>query len=145
MALRDRFNRILGENEALCRSLAVRLSGLAVAYPASGPATGRLGRDSRRSLASESDLPLGGAPVSSVYRLLNRQRSCCSLQAQARQPHPAISRSTPAAWRSRLANWPMPAPTGRACAHCSSARRVRRLAPHESEPPAEPPLSTWLG
>ncbi|MGO9192457.1 MAG: FAD-dependent monooxygenase, partial [Streptosporangiaceae bacterium] len=34
VALRDRFNAILGAHPSLCRELAVRLSGLAIRYPA---------------------------------------------------------------------------------------------------------------
>ena len=36
VALRDRFNAILGTYPSLCRELAVRLSGLAIRYPAAG-------------------------------------------------------------------------------------------------------------
>ena len=38
IALRDRFNRILGAQPAVCQDLAQRLSGLAIRYPAAGPA-----------------------------------------------------------------------------------------------------------
>jgi hypothetical protein len=36
VALRDRFNIVLGEHPSLCRELAVRLSGLGISYPAPG-------------------------------------------------------------------------------------------------------------
>ena len=36
VALRDRFNEVLGAHPTLCRELAVRLSGLGIRYPASG-------------------------------------------------------------------------------------------------------------
>jgi len=36
VALRDRFNVVLGEHPSLCRELAVRLSGLGIRYPAPG-------------------------------------------------------------------------------------------------------------
>jgi len=71
IALRDRFNRILGENQELCRSLAVRLSGLGIRYPApagadvpAGPAHGQ----------RVPDLELRGASVPSVYGLLHEAR-----------------------------------------------------------------------
>ena len=38
IALRDRFNRILGAQPAVCQDLALRLSGLAIRYPADGHA-----------------------------------------------------------------------------------------------------------
>jgi 2-polyprenyl-6-methoxyphenol hydroxylase-like FAD-dependent oxidoreductase len=42
VALRDRFNAILGSYPSMCRELAVRLSGLAIRYPAPGhPLAGR--------------------------------------------------------------------------------------------------------
>src|SRR3989440_97711 len=37
VALRDRFNAILGTDPSLCRELAVRLSGLAIRYPPPAP------------------------------------------------------------------------------------------------------------
>ena len=36
IALRDRFNAVLGAHPTLCRELAVRLSGLGIRYPAPG-------------------------------------------------------------------------------------------------------------
>ena len=41
IALRDRFNRILGAQPAVCQDLALRLSGLAIRYPAAGPLAGQ--------------------------------------------------------------------------------------------------------
>ena len=41
IALRDRFDAILAAHPSLCRELAVRLSGLAIRYPAAGQAAGR--------------------------------------------------------------------------------------------------------
>ena len=41
IALRDRFNRILGAQPAVCQDLALRLSGLAIRYPADGAMAGR--------------------------------------------------------------------------------------------------------
>ena len=153
VALRDRFNRILGENEALCRSLAVRLSGLAIAYPATGPAgpPGPAG-PGQSPLAGlrVPDLPLRGAPASSVYRLLNQAMFVLLTpprQArQARQPHYGDLQK----YSGRLAA---------VAAELADARpdwaglRALLIRPdgyvawalHESEPPADAPLSTWLG
>ena len=45
VALRDRFNAILGAHPSLCRELAVRLSGLAIRYPAAGQVAGQRAPD----------------------------------------------------------------------------------------------------
>ena len=42
VALRDRFNAILGAHPSLCRELAVRLSGLAIRYPAPAQVTAQV-------------------------------------------------------------------------------------------------------
>jgi 2-polyprenyl-6-methoxyphenol hydroxylase-like FAD-dependent oxidoreductase len=64
IALRDRFNALLGAHESLRRDLALRLSGLAVGYdvPESDPACAVGGR--------VPDLELRRAPAPSVYDLL---------------------------------------------------------------------------
>ena len=61
IALRDRFNAILGTSPALCRELAVRVSGLAIRYPAAGPHAGQ----------RVPDLGLRDAPAATVYGLLH--------------------------------------------------------------------------
>jgi 2-polyprenyl-6-methoxyphenol hydroxylase-like FAD-dependent oxidoreductase len=67
-ALRKRFDGILGRHASLNRELALRLSGLATAYPASGagehPLTGR----------RVPDLALEGAPAPTVFGLLCNAR-----------------------------------------------------------------------
>jgi 2-polyprenyl-6-methoxyphenol hydroxylase-like FAD-dependent oxidoreductase len=144
VALRDRFNRILGENEALCRSLAVRLSGLGIAYPATVPAG-----PGQSPLAGHRvpDLPLRCAPASSVYRLLNEAMFVLLTPArQARQPYPGDIRK----YAGRLA-----VVAGELADVRPDWAGLRALlirpdgyvawALHESEPPAEAPLSTWLG
>jgi 2-polyprenyl-6-methoxyphenol hydroxylase-like FAD-dependent oxidoreductase len=60
VALRDRFNAILGAHPSLGRELAVRLSGLGVRYPASGQLAGR----------RVPDLDLRDAPAATVFGLL---------------------------------------------------------------------------
>ena len=61
VALRDRFNAILGTDPSLRRELAVRLSGLAIRYPAPGqvPPPGQVTLAGRRA----ADLDLRGAGV----------------------------------------------------------------------------------
>ena len=64
IALRDRFNRILGAQPAVCRDLARRLSGLAIRYPADGPPAGR----------RVPDLDLRDAPAATIFGLLHAGR-----------------------------------------------------------------------
>jgi 2-polyprenyl-6-methoxyphenol hydroxylase-like FAD-dependent oxidoreductase len=61
IALRDRFDAILGATPSLSRELAVRLSGLAVRYPAAAPPAGQ----------RVADLALHGAPAATVFGLLH--------------------------------------------------------------------------
>ena len=143
VALRDRFNRILGENEALCRSLAVRLSGLAVAYPATGPA----GRGPS-PLAGQRvpDLSVRGALVSSVYELLSQGTFVLLTRAQATQPHPADLQK----YSGRLTVAVGELADGRPDWASPQALLIRpdgyvAWAPDESESPADPPLGAWLG
>jgi 2-polyprenyl-6-methoxyphenol hydroxylase-like FAD-dependent oxidoreductase len=64
IALRDRFNRILGAHPSLCRELALRLSGLAIRYPAAGPLAGQ----------RVPDLGLRDAPAATIFGLLHPAR-----------------------------------------------------------------------
>ena len=61
IALRDRFNAILGAHPSLCRELAVRLSGLAIRYPAAGQVAGQ----------RAPDLDLRDAPAATIFGLLH--------------------------------------------------------------------------
>jgi len=61
VALRDRFDTILGTSPALRRELAVRVSGLAIRYPADGPRAGQ----------RAPDLDLRDAPAATVFGLLH--------------------------------------------------------------------------
>jgi 2-polyprenyl-6-methoxyphenol hydroxylase-like FAD-dependent oxidoreductase len=61
IALRDRFNAILGAHPSLDRELAVRLSGLAIRYPAAGQVAGQ----------RVPDLDLRDAPAATVFGLLH--------------------------------------------------------------------------
>jgi len=64
IALRDRFNRILGAQPAVCQDLARRLSGLAIRYPAAGQLAGQ----------RVPDLELRDAPAATVFGLLHSAR-----------------------------------------------------------------------
>jgi 2-polyprenyl-6-methoxyphenol hydroxylase-like FAD-dependent oxidoreductase len=61
IALRDRFNRILGAQPAVCQDLARRLSGLAIRYPADGKMAGQ----------RVPDLDLRDAPAATIFGLLH--------------------------------------------------------------------------
>ena len=61
IALRDRFNAILGANPLLGQELAVRLSGLAIRYPAAGQVAGQ----------RAPDLDLRDAPAATIFGLLH--------------------------------------------------------------------------
>jgi 2-polyprenyl-6-methoxyphenol hydroxylase-like FAD-dependent oxidoreductase len=61
IALRDRFNAILGAHPSLARELAVRLAGLAIRYPAAAQVAGQ----------RVPDLDLRGAPAATIFGLLH--------------------------------------------------------------------------
>jgi 2-polyprenyl-6-methoxyphenol hydroxylase-like FAD-dependent oxidoreductase len=67
-ALRKRFDGILSRHASLNRELAIRLSGLAGAYPTEGS------REHRLTGQRVPDLELGGAPVTNVFGLLRTAR-----------------------------------------------------------------------
>jgi 2-polyprenyl-6-methoxyphenol hydroxylase-like FAD-dependent oxidoreductase len=146
VALRDRFDRILGENEALCRSLAVRLSGLGVAYPETGPASPAGPGQSPLAGHRVPDLPLRGAPASSVYELLNE--ATFVLLTQPRQPRPRPGGIEK--YSGRLAVVAGELPGARPDWAGLRALLIRpdgyvAWALPESAPAAEAPLSAWLG
>jgi hypothetical protein len=68
IALRDRFSAILGAHPSLCRELAVRLSGLAVRYPAAGQAAGQVADQVAGQRVP--DLDLRDAPAATIFGLL---------------------------------------------------------------------------
>jgi hypothetical protein len=74
IALRDRFDALLGAHESLRRDLALRLSGLAVRYdgPSSPPASDPAGAVAGVAAVGcrMPDLALRGAPAGSVFGLL---------------------------------------------------------------------------
>jgi 2-polyprenyl-6-methoxyphenol hydroxylase-like FAD-dependent oxidoreductase len=61
IALRDRFNRILGAQPAVCQDLALRLSGLAIRYPGDAAMAGQ----------RVPDLDLRDAPAATIFGLLH--------------------------------------------------------------------------
>jgi 2-polyprenyl-6-methoxyphenol hydroxylase-like FAD-dependent oxidoreductase len=74
ITLRDRFNTILGTHPSLARELALRLSGLAIRYPAPGqddpPAPDHDDPAGQRA----PDLDLKGAPATTIFGLLRPAR-----------------------------------------------------------------------
>ena len=74
VALRDRFNAILGTDPSLCRELAVRLSGLAIRYPppAQAPPPGHNLQPGRDLLDGRRapDLDLRGNRAATLFGLL---------------------------------------------------------------------------
>jgi 2-polyprenyl-6-methoxyphenol hydroxylase-like FAD-dependent oxidoreductase len=142
IALRDRFNALLGAHESLRRDLALRLSGLAVGYgtPGAGPASA-VGR-------RVPDLELRAAPAPSVYGLLRPAKFVLLALCQAISPWP--SPDLLAGYRDRLdvvtagladkrPEWAdVRALLIRPDGHVAWAQRG-------GDPPALPPLASWLG
>ena len=97
VALRDRFNAILGTHPSLCRELAVRLSGLAIRYPAPGPLP-LPGHPLAGQRASDLDLRVG--PSATLFGLLPPARFVLLNLGSAAPGTPAtIAASTPAVRR----------------------------------------------
>jgi 2-polyprenyl-6-methoxyphenol hydroxylase-like FAD-dependent oxidoreductase len=83
IALRDRFDKLLGTHPSLSRELALRLSGLTIRYPtpaqpSASPATGHLPAApvAQPSPVGERapDLDLKGAPAATIFALLRPAR-----------------------------------------------------------------------
>ena len=82
IALRDRFDAILGTHESLARELALRLSGLAIRYPDPDKAPAPpIGEDPARRTSQPSpvgerapDLALKNAPAPTLFALLRPAR-----------------------------------------------------------------------
>ena len=130
IALRDRFNRILGAQPAVCQDLALRLSGLAIRYPADGPLAGRPG------------------PRSRPARRPRRHDLRPAPRREVRPPQPAIPRPTPRPATPTAST----VVTATLAAHHPDWSDVRALlirpdgylawATTADDPP---PLGTWLG
>jgi 2-polyprenyl-6-methoxyphenol hydroxylase-like FAD-dependent oxidoreductase len=142
IALRDRFNTLLGAHESLRRDLALRLSGLAVRYgtPEPGAASAVGGR--------VPDLELRGAPAPSVYGLLRPARFALLALSPAAGPWP--SPDVLAGYRDRL-----DVVTAELADKCPDWADVRALLIRpdghvawilrSGDPPAGPHLASWLG
>ncbi len=96
IALRDRFNAMLGAHPSLCRELAVRLSGLAIRYPAAGQLAGQ----------RVPDLDLRGAGLTRAAAP-PRFSACCtprgsSCSTWGPPPLPPLPSAAPAAFADRL-------------------------------------------
>ena len=133
IALRDRFNKILGAHPSLCRELALRLSGLAIRYPpadqlaASRPASG----------SPTSTCAMPPPPRSSAC--CTPRSSSCSLSGPRRPRPPA----TPTAWTCVTAELAGDHPdwTGVRAVLIRPDGYVAWAA-HADE---TPPLAPWLG
>lgn len=147
IALRDRFNELLGAHESLRRDLALRLSGLAVGYgtPEPGPASA-VG-------ARVPDLELRGAPAPSVHGLLRPARFV--LLSLSPADGPWLSPDLLAGYRGRLdvvaaeladerPDWAdVRALLIRPDGHLAWA--LRAGDPPAAPPLDAPPLASWLG
>ena len=100
VALRDRFNAILGTDPSLCRELAVRLSGLAIRYPppTQAPPPGQVPPPAQHlppghPLAGQraADLDLRGNRAATLFGLLAPARFVLLNLGSAGQPHPDAS------------------------------------------------------
>ncbi len=136
IALRDRFNEFLGSQPALCRELAIRLSGVAIRYPAGGRDGG--------SLAGQRvpDLDLDGAPADTIFCLLHPARFVLLKLGSAAAP-PAV----PAGYADRL-----DVVTAKLAADDPEWTSVRALLIRPdgyiawaTDNDDAPPLATWLG
>jgi 2-polyprenyl-6-methoxyphenol hydroxylase-like FAD-dependent oxidoreductase len=128
VALRERFNKLLGAHPELCRDLAVRLSGVDLSYPEGG----------RRV----PDLELRGAPFPSIFGLLQDAKFVLlNLDGQPGDADDYGDRLdvVTATLATDRQDWldvreVLIRPDG----HVAWERR-------EGDPPAEPPLARWLG
>jgi len=103
IALRDRFDAILGAHPSLCRELAVRLSGLGIRYPAAGQdadqVAGRRAPDLGLRPVGLRPADLPGATAATIFGLLHPAKSVLlNLGSAAPRPDgPAL-----AGWAGRL-------------------------------------------
>jgi 2-polyprenyl-6-methoxyphenol hydroxylase-like FAD-dependent oxidoreductase len=147
IALRDRFDKILGTHPSLSRELALRLSGLTIRYPVPGhaqdPPVGE----------RAPDLDLKGAPAATIFALLRPARFVLlTLDPAAVPAGPATPGSAPAA--STLAGYAdrvdiVTAQLAEGHAAWTGLRSVLirpdgyvAWATPATDPP---PLTTWLG
>ena len=124
IALRDRFNRILGAQPAVCQDLALRLSGLGHPLPGRpGPLAGQ----------RVPDLELRDAPAATVFGLLHPGRFVLlSLGSPARRP--GRLRGPPRRGDGQAGR--APPGLGRRPRPADPPRRLPRLGDHHRRPAA---------
>jgi 2-polyprenyl-6-methoxyphenol hydroxylase-like FAD-dependent oxidoreductase len=142
IALRDRFNEFLGAHESLRRDLALRLSGLAVGYgvPESGPASA-VG-------ARVPDLELRAAPAPSVHGLMRPAKFVFLALSPGAASWPGPELLT--GYRDRLDVVTAELADERPDWADARALLIRpdghlAWALRGTDPPAGPPLASWLG
>lgn len=129
LALRDKFNAMLGTHPSVRRDLAVRLSGLAVRYPAAAAPAGQ----------RAPDLDLRGAPAATVFGLLHRAR----FVLLNLKPAPAA----PAGFSDRLTVVTAELAADHPEWHDVQAMLIRPdgYVAWSSRDDSAPPLGSWLG
>ena len=139
IALRDRFNRILGAQPAVCRDLARRLSGLAIRYPADGPLACR----------RVPDLALRDAPAATIFGLLHAGRFVLLTLRPPSGPADALARLRrpprpgdrhPGRPPPRLERRPRPAHPPRRLPRLGNHRRRPARARHLARPAVTPKI-----
>jgi 2-polyprenyl-6-methoxyphenol hydroxylase-like FAD-dependent oxidoreductase len=141
VALRDRFNAILGTHPSLRRELAVRLSGLAIRYPPPGhPLAGQRAPDLDLRNAG-----VGGAPAATLFGLLPPARFVLLKLGSA-----AAAPAVPDGYANRLDTV-----TAELAGHAADAGEFAGVRALLIRPDGyiawataadeEPPLDTWLG
>jgi 2-polyprenyl-6-methoxyphenol hydroxylase-like FAD-dependent oxidoreductase len=136
IALRDRFNVLLGTYPELCRELALRLSGLGVRY-------GDDERDGAAVGGRVPDLELRGGPASSVYGLLRSAKFVLLSSGHAAVPdrYAGCLELVTAELADDRPSWAdVRAMLIRPDGHLAWVRRDG--APREAD---APPLAAWLG
>ncbi|HEY1670106.1 MAG TPA: FAD-dependent monooxygenase [Trebonia sp.] len=149
IALRDRFNDLLGAHESLRRDLALRLSGLGIRYD------GQAGAATPAAGWRMPDLDLRGAPAPSIFGLLRPARFVLLVIASpgdTAMAAPAPIRPEMAAgYGDRLdvvtaelvgdyPDW-----AGFAALLIRPDGHVAWSLPRDTPTPAAPPLAAWLG
>jgi hypothetical protein len=144
VALRDRFNAILGTHPSLCRELAVRLSGLAIRYPAPGqvPLPGHPLAGQRAPDLDLRKARVGGAPAATLFGLLPPARFVLLNLGSA-----AAAPAVPDAYTDRLdtVTAELAGDAGEFAGVCAVLIRPDGYIAWATAAGDEPPLDTWLG
>ena len=144
VALRDRFNRMLGDHESLRRSLAIRLSGLGIRYGSPN--------ESGVPLAGQRvpDLAVRGVAAESIYGLLHSAKFVLLRQPVCQPVCQPPQARDPRTYHDRLDVVTAELDGGHLEWEDVRAMLIRpdgylAWAQRESEPSADPPLAAWLG